>query len=113
MLTARAITSTRRKARSRRQPTPTRVCSRHRRTQHARRLGHAVALRVVHAQAGQLLDDLSVLGKLRDGLLLGVMRDLVDGLHHLAVHRVVQNLTHEAAVDLEEINREMLQVAES
>jgi hypothetical protein len=72
----------------------------------------AVALRVVDADAGQHLDDLGVLGKLGDGLLAGQVPDLVDRAHHLAVDRIVQDLAHEAAVDLEVIHREMLQVSE-
>src|SRR5581483_2833516 len=58
------------------------------------------------------LDDLGVLGKLRDGMLAREMADLVDRAHHLTIDRVAQNLTHEAAVDLEEVDRKVLQVAE-
>src|SRR5690606_13902148 len=32
--------------------------------------------------------------------------------HHLAIDRIVQNLAHEAAVDLEKIDREVFEVAE-
>src|ERR1700724_4340043 len=80
--------------------------------QHARRLRDAVALRVIDAQTGEHLDDLGVLGKLGDGLLAGEVPDLVDRAHHLAVDRIAQDLAHEAAVDLEVIDREVLEVPE-
>jgi hypothetical protein len=38
--------------------------------------------------------------------------DLVDRAHHLAVDRVAQDLAHEAAVDLQEVDREVLEIAE-
>src|SRR6516225_5534109 len=79
---------------------------------HALRLRAAVALRVVDAGAGEHLDDLGVLGELRDGLLAGEVPDLVDRAHHLAIDRIAQDLAHEAAVDLEVIDREVLEVAE-
>src|SRR5215469_9400805 len=79
---------------------------------HALRLRDAVALRVVDAEAGEHLDDLGVLGEFRDGLLAGEVADLVDRTHHLAVDGIAQNLTHEATVDLEVIDREVLEVAE-
>src|SRR5581483_4376070 len=46
------------------------------------------------------------------GALAGQMPDLVDRADHLAVDRIAQDLAHEAAVDLQEIDREVLQVAE-
>src|SRR5215831_2374275 len=79
---------------------------------HALRLRDTVALRVVDAEAGEHLDDLGVLGELRDGLLAGEMPDLVNRAHHLAIDRIAQDLAHEAAVDLEVIDREVLEVAE-
>src|SRR5215469_5527557 len=79
---------------------------------HALRLRDAVALRVVDAEAGEHLDDLGVLGKFCDGLLAGEMPDLVDRAHHLAIDWIAQDLAHEAAIDLEVIDREMLEVAE-
>src|SRR6185437_2101807 len=85
---------------------------RHRRFEHPLRLRHAVALGEVDAQAGQHLDDLGVLGKLGDGLLAGEVADLIDGADHLPVDRVAQDLAHEAAVDLEVVDREVLQVPE-
>src|SRR6516164_8966476 len=79
---------------------------------HALRLRNAVALGVVDAEAGEHLDDLGVLGELGDGLLAGEMPDLVDRAHHLAIDRIAQDLAHEAAVDLEVIDREVLEVTE-
>src|SRR5215472_3173590 len=79
---------------------------------HPLRLCDAVALRVVDPEAGEHLDDLGVLGELRDGLLAGEVPDLVDRAHHLAIDRIAQDLAHEAAVDLEVIDREVLEVAE-
>src|SRR5256885_2541085 len=79
---------------------------------HALRLRDAVALRVVDPETGEHLDDLGVLGELGDGLLAGEVPDLVDRAHHLAVDRIAQDLAHEAAVDLEIIDREVLEVAE-
>src|SRR5246127_5787842 len=78
----------------------------------ALRLGDAVALRVIDAEAGEHLDDLGVLGKLGDRLLAGEVPDLVDRAHHLAVDRIAQDLAHEAAVDLEVIDGEVLEVSE-
>src|SRR4029077_15367905 len=75
-------------------------------------LRDAVALRVVDAEASEHLDDLGVLGEFRDGLLAGEVPDLVDRADHLAVDRVAQDLAHEAAVDLEVIDREVLEVTE-
>src|SRR5690349_18714153 len=60
----------------------------------ALRLGDAVALRVIDAEAGEHLDDLGVLGKLGDRLLAGQVPDLVDRAHHLAVDRIAQDLAH-------------------
>src|ERR1700722_6339538 len=80
--------------------------------ENALRLRDAVALRKVHADVAQHLDDLGVLGELSDGLLAGEVTDLVDRAHHLAIDRVVQDLAHEAAVDLQVIHREVLQVTE-
>src|SRR5580704_13388508 len=47
--------------------------------EYALRLGHAVTLRVVDAEALQHVDDFLILGKLGDGLLAGQVSDLVDG----------------------------------
>src|SRR5580658_7784190 len=80
--------------------------------QHALRLGDAIPLRVVNAQVAQHLDDLGILGELGDGQLAGQMSDLVDGAHHLAVDGIAQDFPHEAAVDLQVIDREVLEVAE-
>src|SRR5882672_2078814 len=46
--------------------------------QNALRLGHAVALRVVDAQALQHVDDFLVLRELGNGLLAGQMPDFID-----------------------------------
>src|SRR5690242_16837276 len=89
-----------------------RCASGDRRLQYTLRLRHAVALRVVHAEAGEHLDDLGVLGEFRDGLLAGEVADLVDRPHHLTVYRIAQDLAHEAAIDLEVIDREVLEVTE-
>src|ERR1043165_1415148 len=40
------------------------------------------------------------------------MADFIDGTNHLAIDGIVQDLAHERAVDLEEVDREMLEVAE-
>jgi polyhydroxybutyrate depolymerase len=80
--------------------------------QHARRLRDAVALRVVDAEALQHVDDFLILGKFGDGLLAGEMADLVDRTHHLAIDGIVQDLFDKAAVDLQIIDREVLQVSE-
>ena len=53
-----------------------------------------------------------ILGKFRDGLLAGQMADLVDRADHFTVDRIVQYFFDEAAVDLQEIDGEMLQVTE-
>src|SRR4051794_19845520 len=74
--------------------------------------GDRIALRVIDAEAAQHLDDLHALGELRDRLLAGEMADFVDRAHHLAIDRIVQDLLDEAAVDLQEIDREVLQVTE-
>src|SRR6185437_9586046 len=85
---------------------------RHRRFEHPLRLRHAIALGEVDPQAGEHLDDLGVLGEFGDGLLAGEMADLVDGADHLPVDGVAQDFAHEAAVDLEVIDREVLEVPE-
>src|SRR5882672_10628045 len=87
-------------------------CSGVDRLEHPLWLRDSVALGVIDAYAGEHLDDLRVLGEFCDGLLAGQMADLVDRAHHLPVDRVVQDLAHEAAVDLEEIDREVLEVTE-
>src|SRR5262245_11421453 len=79
---------------------------------HPLRLRYAVALRIVDAEPAQGLDDLGILGPLRERLLAGQVADLVDRAHHLAVDRVVQDALDEAAVDLQEVDREVLEVAE-
>jgi len=63
-------------------------------------------------ETSEHVDDLDVFRELGDGLLAGQMTDLVDRAHHLAIDGVVQDLLHEAAVDLQKIHREMLQIAE-
>src|ERR1700683_4232933 len=40
------------------------------------------------------------------------MADFVDRADHLTIDRIVQDLAHEAAIDLQVIHREMLQVTE-
>src|SRR5690349_4521054 len=80
--------------------------------QHALRLGDAVTLRVIDAQRREHLDDLGVLGELGNGLLAREVTDFVDRTHHLAVDGVVQDFPDERAVDLEEVDREMLEVTE-
>src|SRR6185312_7081508 len=57
------------------------------RLQYALRLGDAIALGVVHPEAGQHLDNLRVLGELGNRLLTGEVPDLVDRAHHLAIDR--------------------------
>ncbi len=56
--------------------------------------------------------DLLALDRLGDGLLAHDVADLVDRLDHRAVDRIVQHVRDEAAVDLQEIDRQVLQVAE-
>src|ERR1700682_512488 len=80
--------------------------------EHALRLRDTIALGVVDAKTAQHVDDFQILGKLRDGLLSGQMADLVDGTHHFPIDGVMQNLLDEAAVDLQVVDREMLQVTE-
>src|SRR6185436_4852141 len=79
---------------------------------HLLRLRDSVALRVVDAEAAQDLDDLCILRPLGDGLLAGQVPDLVDRADHLAVDRVVQHAFHEAAGDLQEVDGEILEIAE-
>src|SRR5580658_10639689 len=76
--------------------------------QHALRLRDPVALRIIDTETGEHLDDLRVLGELGDSLLAGEMPDLVDRADHFAVDRIAQDLAHEAAVDLQVIDREVL-----
>ncbi len=40
------------------------------------------------------------------------MSDLINRTHHFAIDRIVQNFFDEAAIDLEEINRKVLEIAE-
>src|SRR6186713_823854 len=80
--------------------------------QNALRLRDTVTLRVVDAQRREHLDDLGVLGELGNRLLAGEVADFIDGTHHLAIDGVVQYFAHEAAVNLEEVHREMFEVTE-
>src|SRR6202789_3726624 len=76
------------------------------------RLGDPVALGVIDPEALQHVDDLLIFGELGDGLLARQMPDFVDGAHHLAVDGVVQDFLDETAVDLQVVDREVLQIAE-
>src|SRR6266404_5102954 len=76
------------------------------------RLRHAIALRVVDPERAQHVYDHEIFGESRNGLLARQMTDFVDGPDHLAVDGIVQYLFDEAAVNLQEIHREVLQIAE-
>src|SRR3984957_19988096 len=80
--------------------------------QYPLRLRHAIALRVIDAQALQHVDDFLVFCELGDGLLAGQVADLIDRTHHLAVDGIMQYLFDEAAVDLQVVDREVLQITE-
>src|SRR5258708_26015169 len=82
------------------------------RLQHALRLRDAVALSVVDAQALQHVDDFLILGEFGDRLFAGEVTDFVDRAHHFPIDGIVQNLFDETAVDLQVIDREVLQVSE-
>src|SRR5688500_2674773 len=79
---------------------------------HPLRMRHAVTLGGGHPEAAHPLDDLRVLGPLGNGLLAGQVAARVDRADHLAVDRVVQHALDEAPIDLQEVDREVLEVAE-
>ena len=78
----------------------------------ALRLRYAVALGIVDTHAAQHRNNLFVLGELGDRAFTGQVPDLVNGSNHFAIDRIMQDLFDETAVDLKEIYREVLQVAE-
>src|SRR5215208_621397 len=78
-----------------------------------RRLADVVALRVVHAEPGQQLERLLVADHLRHRALAEPARDVDDGLDHELVRPVVQAGAHELAVDLEVVERQVLEVEEA
>src|SRR5215217_7923717 len=78
-----------------------------------RRLADVVALRVVHAEPGQQLERLLVADHLRHRALAEPARDVDDGLDHELVRAVVEARAHELAVDLEVVERQVLEVVEA
>ena len=80
--------------------------------EYAMRRADAIALCVIDAQATEHVDDLLVLGKLGDGLFAGKVADLINGADHFAVDGVVEDFFDEAAVDLEKVDRKVLEITE-
>src|SRR5437762_4196164 len=76
------------------------------------RLFDAVALRVVDADLAQALQDLIVLDEFRDRLLFHHVADVIDRLDHRTVDRIDQHISYEAAIDLEKVHGQMLQITE-
>src|SRR6478752_3061964 len=74
--------------------------------------GDGEALRVIDADRAQRFERIAVLDRLGDRLFPHVMADAVDRLDHRMVDRVLEHVLDEAAVDLEVIDRKMLEVRE-
>src|SRR5829696_7196687 len=78
-----------------------------------RGLADVVALRVVDAERRQQLERLLVADHLRDRALAEAARDVHDGLDHELVRAVAEAGAHELAVDLEVVERQVLEVVEA
>src|SRR5579863_806465 len=76
------------------------------------RLGEVKALRVIDADAPELIEHRLALDALGDGGDAERAADLADGLDHAAVDRIGGDVIDELAVDLEKIDRQRLQVHE-
>src|SRR5215218_6005504 len=74
--------------------------------------GEAVPLGVVDADLPQDVEGRPVLDRFGDGADAHDLADLVDRLDEGALDRVAQHVAHEAAVDLEEVDLEVLEVGE-
>ncbi len=76
------------------------------------RLAQHIALAVIDAEDAQLLQRAVPLHKFGDRFLAHDVPDLVEGLDHGKIDRIPIDVSHEQAVDLEEIDRQRLQVGE-
>src|SRR4029077_1733256 len=75
------------------------------------RSGNPVALGEIDSDIAQCSQNVAVLNELSNSALPHYMADMVDHLYHCAIDRVVQHVFDESAVDLQKIDRKMLQVA--
>ena len=75
--------------------------------------GDVVALREVDAELAQQLERLGVLDALGDGLQAEAARERDDRLDDVGAGRVRREVAHELDVDLEEVERELLEVGEA
>src|SRR5580658_6850709 len=82
--------------------------------QHLYRCGtvDGVPLSKVHAELREALPNGVVLDEFRDGLLAGNLRDSIDRLHNCVARLIGIELPNEATIDLEIVNRQILQVSE-
>lgn len=73
---------------------------------------HTETLCVIHASGAQLGDDGVVLDELGDALQAQGMADVCDCPDHGRIHRFVQHVAHEGAIDLQIVDRQVLEVGE-
>src|SRR6185295_18379301 len=76
-----------------------------------RRLADAIALSIVHPDVPEFLDDRVVLCVFGNGFDAHNMPDAIDGFGHGLVDGVALQVLDESAVDLEIIDRQILEIA--
>src|SRR5690606_20057166 len=76
------------------------------------RTGKAIALAIVDAQADERLDRIGRLRPFGDALHAQLVREVYDHARDRIVRRIAIDVTHEAAVDLDQVGGNLLQVIE-
>ena len=76
------------------------------------RLRNGISLSIVNTDFAQQFQLRGVLDKFRDGLHAHQMRHFVDRLDHGAIDRIVHDIVNKSAVDLEIVDRQMLEIRE-
>ena len=70
-----------------------------------------IALRIVYVQFAQCLHDFSSFNKLRNGLYIQCLADLVNGLPHFVIDIVVRHFTNKLAINLEVVDGQFFKIA--
>ena len=73
---------------------------------------NSIPSNIVNADLAQQFQLVEVLNTFRDGLHAHEMRYFVDGLDHGAIDRIVHDIVNKSAVDLEIVDRQMLEIRE-
>ena len=76
------------------------------------RLAEMVALGEINADRLELVDNSLIFNKFGNGANTQGMANLVDGLDDCAVHGIRVDILDEAAIDFQEIHRQIFEVAE-